>query len=269
MAGSKARAIFRQLFDLESYTYTYLLGCPKTRAAVIIDPVDTQAERDVRILKELDLKLIYAMNTHVHADHVTGTGILKSLTGCKSVISKLSGAKADVFVHEGDTVDFGDQRPKYLSCLSVFFFFLKRKTGIRGVVLGGFKAFALPVLTPFTPPKTQYDEQPVTSLKGGTPLAISHGRGSPEKLYDSVTSKILSLPEDYLLYPAHDYHGMTVSTVAEELRHNPRLTKSKEEFVEIMKSLGLTKPKKMDEAVPLNIMCGPSQLGESQQRMDQ
>lgn len=245
MAGSKARAIFRQLFDLESYTYTYLLGCPKTRAAVIIDPVDTQAERDVRILKELDLKLIYAMNTHVHADHVTGTGILKSLTGCKSVISKLSGAKADVFVHEGDTVDFGDQ------ALDV-----RSTPGHTDGCL------------------TYVDHINRAAFTGDALLIRACGRtdfqqGSPEKLYDSVTSKILSLPEDYLLYPAHDYHGMTVSTVAEELRHNPRLTKSKEEFVEIMKSLGLTKPKKMDEAVPLNIMCGPSQLGESQQRMDQ
>ncbi|XP_073234839.1 uncharacterized protein [Porites lutea] len=245
MAGSKARAIFRQLFDLESYTYTYLLACPKTRAAVIIDPVDTQAERDVRILKELDLKLIYAMNTHVHADHVTGTGILKSLTGCKSVISKLSGAKADVFVHEGDTVDFGDQ------ALDV-----RSTPGHTDGCL------------------TYVDHINRAAFTGDALLIRACGRtdfqqGSPEKLYDSVTSKILSLPEDYLLYPAHDYHGMTVSTVAEELRHNPRLTKSKEEFVEIMKSLGLTKPKKMDEAVPLNIMCGPSQLGESQQRMDQ
>lgn len=245
MAGSKARAIFRQLFDLESYTYTYLLGCPKTRAAVIIDPVDTQAERDVCILKELDLKLIYAMNTHVHADHVTGTGILKSLTGCKSVISKLSGAKADVFVHEGDTVDFGDQ------ALDV-----RSTPGHTDGCL------------------TYVDHINRAAFTGDALLIRACGRtdfqqGSPEKLYDSVTSKILSLPEDYLLYPAHDYHGMTVSTVAEELRHNPRLTKSKEEFVEIMKSLGLTKPKKMDEAVPLNIMCGPSQLGESQQRMDQ
>lgn len=245
MAGSKARAIFRQLFDLESYTYTYLLGCPKTRAAVIIDPVDTQAERDVRILKELDLKLIYAMNTHVHADHVTGTGILKSLTGCKSVISKLSGAKADVFVHEGDTVDFGDQ------ALDV-----RSTPGHTDGCL------------------TYVDHINRAAFTGDALLIRACGRtdfqqGSPEKLYDSVTRKILSLPEDYLLYPAHDYHGMTVSTVAEELRHNPRLTKSKEEFVEIMKSLGLTKPKKMDEAVPLNIMCGPSQLGESQQRMDQ
>lgn len=92
--------------------------------------------------------------------------------------------------------------------------------------------------------------------------------GNPETLYESVRNQILSLPEDYMLYPAHDYHGVTTTTVGEELKYNPRLTKSKKEFVEIMEQLGLTRPAKMDEAVPINVMCGPSQLGESHQRMD-
>ncbi|KAL9978361.1 hypothetical protein ACROYT_G015862 [Oculina patagonica] len=244
MAGARARVIFRQLFDLESYTYTYLLGCPKTRAAVIIDPVDTQAERDMKIAKELDLKLIYAMNTHVHADHVTGTGILKNLTGCKSVISKISGAKADVFVNDGEKIEFGDQELEVRSTPG----------HTNGCV-------------------TYVNHADRMAFTGDALLIRACGRtdfqeGNPETLYDSVRSKILSLPEDYFLYPAHDYNGMTATTVGEELRHNPRLTKSKEEFVQIMENLGLARPKKMDEAVPWNVMCGPSQLGESQQRMD-
>lgn len=245
MSGSRARIILRQLFDLETYTYTYLLGCPKTRAAVIIDPVDTQAERDVQITKELDLNLIYAMNTHVHADHVTGTGILKNLTGCKSVISKISGAKADVLIKDGDTIDFGDQALEVRSTPG----------HTNGCV-------------------TYVNHTSRAAFTGDALLIRACGRtdfqeGNPETLYDAVRNKIFSLPEDYMLYPAHDYRGLTVSTVGEELKHNPRLTKSKEEFVTIMTNLGLVKPKKMDEAVPLNVMCGPSQLGESKQRMDQ
>ncbi|KAK2568353.1 Persulfide dioxygenase ETHE1-like protein [Acropora cervicornis] len=207
MAGGKARLIFRQLFDLESYTYTYLLGCPKTRAAVIIDPVDTQAERDAKLTKELDLNLIYAMNTHVHADHVTGTGILKNLTNCKSVIAKISGAKADALEvrstpgHTNGCVTFVDHASRL--------------------------AFTGDALLIRACGRTDFQE------------------GNPETLYDSVRNKILSLPEDYVLYPAHDYHGMGVTTVGEELKHNPRMTKSKEEFVQIMKNLGLTRPKLM------------------------
>ncbi|XP_015765005.1 PREDICTED: persulfide dioxygenase ETHE1 homolog, mitochondrial-like isoform X5 [Acropora digitifera] len=245
MAGGKARLIFRQLFDLESYTYTYLLGCPKTRAAVIIDPVDTQAERDAKLTKELDLNLNDLLNTHVHADHVTGTGILKNLTNCKSVIAKISGAKADVLIKDGDKIDFGDQALE-----------VRSTPGHTNGCL------------------TFVDHASRLAFTGDALLIRACGRtdfqeGNPETLYDSVRNKILSLPEDYVLYPAHDYHGMGVTTVGEELKHNPRMTKSKEEFVQIMKNLGLTRPKLMDEAVPLNVMCGPSQLGESRQRMDQ
>ncbi|KAL9978362.1 hypothetical protein ACROYT_G015863 [Oculina patagonica] len=242
MAGARARIIFRQLFDLESYTYTYLLGCPKTRAAVIIDPVDITAERDMMVAKEMDLKLIYAMNTHVHADHVTGTGILKNLTGCKSVISKISGAKADVFVNDGEKIEFGDQELEVRSTPG----------HTNGCV-------------------TYVNHADRMAFTGDALLIRACGRtdfpqGNPETMYDSIRSKILTLPEDYFLYPAHDYHGFTTTTVGEELKYNPRLTKSKKEFVQIMDSLGLTKPAKMDEAIPWNLMCGPSQLG--QQRKD-
>lgn len=244
MARNRTSIIFRQLFDLESFTYTYLLGCPKTRVAVLIDPVDTQAERDIRITKEMDLKLIYAMNTHVHADHVTGTGILKNLTGCKSVISRISGAKADVFVNNGDKIDFGDQVLEVRSTPG------HTNGCVTYVDHAGRMAFTGDALLIRACGRTDFQE------------------GNPETLYESVRNQILSLPEDYMLYPAHDYHGVTTTTVGEELKYNPRLNKSKKEFVEIMEQLGLTRPAKMDEAVPINVMCGPSQLGESHQRMD-
>jgi len=175
---------------------------------------------------------------------VTGTGILKNLTGCKSVISKISGASADVFINDGEKIDFGDQALEVRST--------------PGHTNGCVTYVSHPERMAFT---------------GDALLIRACGRtdfqeGNPETLYDSVRSKILSLPEDYLLYPAHDYYGETTTSVGEELKYNPRLTKSKKEFVQIMESLGLTRPAKMDVAVPLNVMCGPSQLGESKQRMD-
>ncbi|XP_015765000.1 PREDICTED: persulfide dioxygenase ETHE1 homolog, mitochondrial-like isoform X1 [Acropora digitifera] len=212
---------------------------------VILPLTPAQGERDSMLTKELDLNLICAMNTHVHADHVTGTGILKNLTNCKSVIAKISGAKADVLIKDGDKIDFGDQALE-----------VRSTPGHTNGCL------------------TFVDHASRLAFTGDALLIRACGRtdfqeGNPETLYDSVRNKILSLPEDYVLYPAHDYHGMGVTTVGEELKHNPRMTKSKEEFVQIMKNLGLTRPKLMDEAVPLNVMCGPSQLGESRQRMDQ
>lgn len=237
MANGLRRTIFRQLFDSESWTYTYLLGCPKSGEAVLIDPVDTQVERDWQFIKELGLDLKYAINTHCHADHITGTGILKGLSSCQSMISHAAGAKADILLKDGDHIRFGDQV-------------------LEAMMTPGHTDGCMTFLDRFGR----------RAFTGDTLLIRACGRtdfqqGDPRLLYDSVHNRIFSLQPDFLLYPAHYYKGRSVTSVGEEMKYNPRLTKSKEEFVIIMENLGLAKPKKIDEALPWNIMCGPSQMG--------
>lgn len=237
---SKSRLIFRQLMDMKSSTYTYILGCVKTRKAIIIDPVDVQASRDYHLLKEMNLDLCYAINTHVHADHITGSGILKALLpSCQSAIAKIGGAQADVLLHDGQLLAFGEQA---LECR----------------------------LTPgHTYGCTTYvDHSNEMAFTGDALLIRSCGRtdfqqGSSSTLYDSVHSKILSLPSHFLIYPGHDYKGMTVTSVEEEKLHNPRLGKSKEEFLEIMANLNLSYPEQIDAAVPANIIDGSAQVDDS------
>lgn len=234
--------VFRQLFDAESWTFTYLLGCAIKKEAILVDPVDTQVERDLKLLKELDLTLKYAVNTHCHADHVTGSGILKTMTACKSMIGKNAGAAADILLDDGDKITYGDSSIEAIST--------------PGHTNGCF---------------SYVHHQERFALTGDALLIRACGRtdfqeGNPRTLYQSVHSKLLSLPDDFLLFPAHDYKGHAVTTVYEEKKFNPRLTKSEEEFVEIMKNLGLAYPKKIDVALPWNVKCGPSQLGEA--RMD-
>ncbi|XP_065653839.1 uncharacterized protein LOC136071931 [Hydra vulgaris] len=234
-----SRIIFRQLFDSESWTYTYIVGCKTKNKAVIIDPVDKQFDRDRKLLEELGLDITYAVNTHCHADHITGSGLFKSHTKCKSVISKNSGAMADILLSDGDVITFGDQ-------------------SLQAVATPGHTSGCLTYVS--------YDGH--FAFTGDALLIRGCGRtdfqqGNPGLLYDMVHSKILSLPDDFLLFPAHDYKGNMVTSVAEEKLYNPRLTKSKEEFIEIMKNLGLAYPKQIDVAVPWNLKCGPSQLGQT------
>ncbi|KAK9887560.1 hypothetical protein WA026_023366 [Henosepilachna vigintioctopunctata] len=228
----KNRILFRQLFDNASFTYTYLLGDVNSKECIIIDPVLEQVKRDFKLVNELGLKLKFAMNTHMHADHITGSGYLKQLSGCKSVISKMSGAQADIYLEDEDIFSFGNYNLKALAtpghtngCLSYYF----------------------------------EDQQMV--FTGDTLLIRGCGRtdfqeGSPEVLYKSVHSKIFTLPLDTIVYPAHDYKGVMSSSVAEELKFNPRLTKSLKEFVDIMNNLNLDYPKQIDKAVPANRVCG-------------
>ncbi|KAJ7304104.1 hypothetical protein JRQ81_011628 [Phrynocephalus forsythii] len=195
----------------------------KTKEAVLIDPVLETAKRDSTLVKQLGLSLLYAANTHCHADHITGTGLLKNLLpGCRSVISKDSGASADIHIQEGDSLKFG--------------------------------AFALEART--TPGHTDgcltyvLNDQSM-AFTGDALLIRGCGRtdfqqGSPETLYRSVHEKIFTLPGDCLVYPAHDYTGQMVSTVEEERTLNPRLTLPKEAFVELMDNLNLPKPKQIE-----------------------
>ncbi|XP_003743568.1 persulfide dioxygenase ETHE1, mitochondrial [Galendromus occidentalis] len=226
--------LFRQLFDDISSTYTYLIADLRSKDAALIDPVLEKVDRDLQVLKDLRLNLKYVMNTHLHADHVTGSYLLKkSVRGCQSIISESSGAKADIHINDGDTIQIGPH-------------------------------LALRVLA--TPGHTDgcvsyVQDQLGCVFTGDAVLIRGCGRtdfqqGCPERLYESVHSKIFTLPDSYLIYPAHDYKGLTCSSVEEEKSCNPRLTKSKEEFVEIMKNLKLAYPKQIDRALPLNLVCG-------------
>ena len=227
--------IFRQLFEKESSTYTYLLADGASREAVLIDPVLETAERDAKLVTDLGLTLKYVLNTHVHADHITGSGELKKVfPTCKSVISAVSGAAADVGVADGDTICFGGRS---LLCLST----------------PGHTAGCLSFVT------NDYSRV----FTGDALLIRGCGRtdfqgGSSEILYTSVHSKLFVLPADCLVYPAHDYNGSTCSSVGEERHLNPRLGggKTQLEFVAIMSGLNLPPPKKIDASLPANMRCG-------------
>jgi sulfur dioxygenase len=228
---------FQQLFDPESSTYTYLLWDTATKDALLVDPVDTQVERDLQVATDLGLNLVYAVNTHAHADHITGTHRLKQrIPGgqFRSVIAADSGAAADVHLAAGDRIVFGRR-------------FLEAR--------------ATPGHTDGCLSYVADDSSFV--LTGDALLIQGCGRtdfqgGSAATLYDSVHSQLFTLPPDTVVYPAHDYMGRRSSTIGIEKETNPRLGKgkTKEEFIEIMAHLNLAYPKKMDVAVPTNMRCG-------------
>src|SRR5256714_8662169 len=224
--------IFRQLFDGVSSTYSYLLASRRGGEALIVDPVLEKVDRYLQLVKELDLKLVKAVDTHIHADHITGLGALRDRTHCITVMGE--NAKVDVVsmrVTEGD------------------------KLTIEGL--------ALDVL--FTPGHTDDSYSFLTRdrvFTGDTLLIRGTGRtdfqnGSAQQQYESLFGKLLKLPEDTLVFPAHDYKGDTVSTIGEEKRCNPRLqVKSVDEYVDLMSKLKLANPKVMDVAVPANMRQG-------------
>ena len=233
MSASSGRdLLFRQLFDNRTYTYTYLLADTQSKEAILIDPVLELVSRDLSLVSELGLNLKYALNTHVHADHVTGTGEIKQkLPNCKSVIGEVR-AIADIYIKEGDFLKFGHFN---LEC---------RATPGH---TDGCTTFVL--------------HEKGMAFTGDALLVRGCGRtdfqqGSSNLLYKSVHEKILSLPGHFLLYPGHDYTGQTVTTVAEENAYNSRLTKPPEQFSEIMDSLNLPYPNQIDRALPLNMVCG-------------
>ena len=227
--------IFRQLFDSTSGTYTYLLASRHGGEALIIDPVIEKVDRYLQLVKELDLRLVKAADTHLHADHITGLGALRDRTHCITVMGDRS--RADVVsmrLAEGD------------------------KLTIEGV--------ALDVL--YTPGHTDDSYSFLMGdrvFTGDTLLIRGTGRtdfqnGDPHAQYDSIFNKLLRLPEDTMIFPAHDYKGETVSTIGEEKRFNPRLqVKSEAEYVELMNNLKLPNPKMMDVAVPANMRVGLAQ----------
>jgi glyoxylase-like metal-dependent hydrolase (beta-lactamase superfamily II) len=225
--------IFRQLFEPETSTYTYLVACPRTREAALLDPVAGQVEAYVALLAELGLTLRWVLDTHVHADHVTAADALRARLGAQVALGAGAGvACADVLLSDGDTVQVGDLR-----------------------------VTARP--TPgHTDGCTSYvmDDRVFT---GDALLIDGCGRtdfqqGDAGRLYDSIHGQIFCLAPDTLVYPGHDYRGLTVSTVKQEQARNPRLGagRSRESFVQLMSELKLAYPRFIDQALPANLRCG-------------
>jgi glyoxylase-like metal-dependent hydrolase (beta-lactamase superfamily II)/rhodanese-related sulfurtransferase len=227
--------IFRQLSDPTSSTYTYLLGDRVSGEAVLIDPVFEQALRDAALVDELGLRLKLTLDTHVHADHVTGAALLRHRAGSEIAVGAASGAKgADRYLSHGDAVAFG-----------------RRHLQVRDTPghTGGCLTFVL-------------DDWSI-AFTGDCLLIRGSGRtdfqdGDARTMYRSVHAQIFTLPAECLLYPAHDYRGLTVTSVEEERRFNPRLAQSiaEDDFVGYMGHLGLPHPRQIDIALPANLRCG-------------
>lgn len=231
--------IFRQLFDSKSSTYTYLLADEATREAVIIDPVIEKVNRDLALISELDLSLIYAIDTHCHADHVTGAWLLKQRVGCKILCSGEIGAEnVDVCLNHQDEIQFGQSKLQ-----------VRATPGHTDGCL------------------TFVNEAHKMAFTGDALLIRGCGRcdfqqGDAAVLYDSIKEQILSLPEDYKLYPGHDYSGRCETSVAEEKAHNARLggRANKSDFVSYMEHMTLPHPKYIDIALPANLQAGKPEV---------
>ncbi|WP_447602671.1 MBL fold metallo-hydrolase [Nitrospira sp. Nam80] len=221
--------------DDRAESRSYIVADRHSRQAVIIDPVIENVERDLQTVNELGLTLVFAVETHIHADHITGASVIKDRTGAQIVYgSGAAGAVtgADLFLHEGQELRFADTALKALATPG-------HTDGCTCYVLPG------------------------AVFTGDTLFIRGNGRtdfqgGSPEKLFDSVRNKLFALPDDTVVYPGHDYHGRVSSTIGEEKRFNERLNLSidKDTFVEMMKKRKMPRPAKMDIALPANMRAG-------------
>lgn len=231
--------LFRQLFEQETWTYTYLIADPETKEAALVDPVLETVERDFKLLNELGLTLKFCLETHVHADHITGTGKLRELTGCEGIVPENAQvACASRLIKHGEVLHLGTVE-------------------IQAIATPGHTdshmAYQVADKSENSPPKV---------LTGDALLIRGCGRtdfqsGDAGTLYDQVTQRLFTLPEDTFVYPGHDYRGHTVSTIGEEKRWNPRFVgRNRDRFIEFMDHLDLPYPKKIMEAVPANERCG-------------
>ncbi len=228
--------LFRQLFDRETWTYTYLLADKGTKEAVLVDPVLEQVERDLQLIRELSLNLKYSIETHVHADHITGTGKLRQLTHCLGIVPEKAQVNcADRHISDGEILKVGNIEIKAMASpghTDCHFAYLVNGTHL---------------------------------LTGDALFIRGCGRtdfqsGNAGDLYDSITQKFFTLADETLVYPGHDYRGNMVSTIGEEKQFNPRIAhKNRAEFIEIMANLNLPNPTKIMEAVPANQLCGKVQ----------
>jgi len=231
--GTSRRPIFHQLFETSCGAFTYILGDVATRAALIIDPVLEAADRDLQVLRESHLQLTHILETHLHSDHITGAGRLRASTGALIAVSAASGIRgADVVLEDSSITRFGEHQLAALAtpghtegCMSYY---------IDGMVFTG-----------------------DCLLIRGTGRTDLPG-GCAEKLYDSVTRRLWTLPPATLVFPAHDYHGHSRSTIGDEKRLNPRIggDRSKQQFARLMSELRLKAPTKMGDAIPANLYCG-------------
>ena len=239
--------IFRQMQDPTSSTYTYLLADTATKSAILIDPVFEQTQRDSALIEELGLTLKYTLDTHVHADHITAAWALKQQLGCQIAIAAAAhAANVDVALEPGDRVSFGNRSVE------------ARPTPGH---TDGCMSFVL-------------DNQSMV-FTGDALLIRGAGRtdfqqGSAKTLYQSIKQQLFTLPDDCIVYPAHDYRGLTASTIGEEKRFNPRIGGDRNEgdFEGFMKNLGLAHPKLIDQAVPANQVCGRIPAAEHPQVAD-
>ena len=228
--------ILRQLFEPDTSTYSYLLGCERSRRALLIDPVAVEVDTYIELLATLRLQLIYTLETHVHADHITGAGLLREKIGSKSVVHRDAGAScADLLVTDGVLLQVGDIEIRVLHTPGH---------------TSGCVSYALPDRV-FTG----------DALLIGGCGRTDFQQGDAGQLYDSIHGKLFTLPPDTLVYPGHDYNGNTVSTIRQEMQKNPRLGggKSREAFITLMNELKLPYPKHIDSALPANMACGVPQ----------
>jgi sulfur dioxygenase len=221
----------RQLYDADTSTYTYLVADELTRKATLIDPVREALARDVALVRELGFELVYVLETHVHADHVTSAGKLAELTGAVTAASPLGAECAVQRLRHGDVLKLGTLEIKALATPG------HTKDSLSFLI--GDNVFTGDALLVRGTGRTDFQS------------------GDAGELYDSITKTLFSLPDSTRVWPGHDYRGHTQSSIGEERRHNPRLAdKSKDDFIRIMSELRLAPPRKIHEAVPANLACG-------------
>lgn len=237
--------IFRQFFDIQSCTFTYLLASRSGGEAVIIDPVKEQLEHYLKAVNELNLRLVRAIDTHTHADHVTALGDLRDATNCMTVMGNFSKAHCvSTHVRDEEVIDVDGVRLRALYTpghTDESFSFVLEEDAPRAVFTGD-----------------------VLLIRGSGRTDFQNG--DSRRSWDSIVNRLFKLPDATTVYPAHDYKGWTASSIGEEKRFNPRIAgKTEAEYVQIMQSLNLPHPRMMDVAIPANLACGQPNLARGSQ----